>query len=679
MAAILGVFHFGQEPVAQSVARPMLASMGRRGADEIRTWSDGRALMAVARHRWEVGLQPVRSHVVARHEHLAVVADATLYYRADLRRHLGVSRHDPNADSPSHLILWAYEKWGERCVDYLEGDYACIVWDARDRRAFVTRDFTGQRPLFYSQRGTTFVVASTIGAVVAHPSVRSELNLVAIAIDASALLYSAGSDTCYRDVSVMPAGSSVLVTAANARVSQWWNPLVRATDVRPIDDAAEELRTLLGEAVLQRADGSGATSVWLSGGRDSTAVFAAGQNELFKRGLDASLRPVSLRLAADDPLNEDHFIEATASRWQSDITWLDVAELGPMVEPEGSGDRDEPHRHLFESLMRRLSERSLTAGAHVSLSGHGGDFLFDVTPVILADHLATLRIGSFLREWRALSAQMRRAPMLVHWAVAPLLPPAAQRAVAFVRGRPLRGYFERPLAAWLAPTFVKKSDIVARARAGTPRVMSGSRAAHEMKWFVSEPYFARTAAICAEYALDSGIELRAPMLDNRVVRFAGARPAHERRCRGQGKLLLRRAMDGLLPQSVLAPRAFKTGTLATYSAQSMATLAKLMQEGFRHSMLVALGIASPSELRLASERFSTGAVTRSEAEQLVSALQCELWLKARLGRARSFDSHVDSESAQRLVSTNTSSSANCAPSPVARASGTSRQLLVGGP
>ncbi|MEW5917714.1 MAG: asparagine synthase-related protein, partial [Gemmatimonadota bacterium] len=401
MSAIFGVFHFAPQEVRHGVEKRMLDHMQRRGVECQRTWRDGIASLGASCYQWERDLGVGAGAVIARRGHLAVVADATLYYRDDLRRRLGTSENEPNADSPSHLILAAFEKWGERCVEFLEGDYACIVWDASARTVFMTRDYSGQRPLFYSQRGATLVVASTLGGVVAHPSVRSDLNLASIAIDASALIYSAGSETCYSDVSVVPAGIAVTVTAARARVSRWWDPAVRTSGATPLAEAAEELRSVLGEAVLQRTGENGVASVWLSGGRDSTAVFAAGQHAIRSKRLAASLRPVSLRLDAADPLNEDRFIEAVAGHWQSPVRWVDVAELGPLVQVAGSGDRDEPYGHLYENLMRLLSGRSLTSGARVALSGNGGDFLFEVSPVIIADYLASLRMLSVLREWSA--------------------------------------------------------------------------------------------------------------------------------------------------------------------------------------------------------------------------------------------------------------------------------------
>jgi hypothetical protein len=198
-----------------------------------------------------------------------------------------------------------------------------------------------------------------------------------------------------------------------------------------------------------------------------------------------------------------------------------------------------------------------------------------------------------------------------------------------------------------------------------------------MRWFLTHPHFARTAAISAEYALEEGVELRTPLLDSRVVRLAASRPASERRIQGERKILLRRAMAGLIPQSVLAPRAFKTGSLAFYSANAMASLRPLMRQEFHDPILTALGIANARELHRVSERFLAGSVPRPVAEQLVRALQCELWLKARFAGKRRVNGRF-AAAAPSLPNDGELSVEVCASNPAARASGTSRQLSEGG-
>lgn len=634
MSAILGIFHLDGRPATVDCVSPMLARMQRRGTEVRALHVEGEALLGVSRYEWECVPRLAGAAAVARRGHLTAVADASLYYLNDLVRRLGSAADGVDRDRPAELILAAYEKWGERCVEYLEGDYACIVWDAKERRGWCTRDWTGSRPLFYARRENTVVVASTIGGVLAHPVVRDELNLVSIAIDASALVFSEGHETCYSDVHVAPAGTTLRFgpDAGGVQNRVWWTPECRPqSDAAPIGRAAEELRSLIGGAVVERMGPSGATAVWLSGGRDSTAVFAAGQRALEARQSSDSLRPVSLGLSDDDPQNESHFIRAVAARWKREIRWVGVDSLGAFLPLSRWEERDAPARHLYEGLFHSLASASRDEGSSVALSGHGGDFLFHVSPVLLADYLRMARMIALAREWRALGVKRHHLREFVHWAVAPLLPQLAHRAVTAIRGRRLHGYFERPIPAWASCRFVREHELERTARLGSPCAERGSRAAFELQWFVTTPHFSQTLARCAEAGLESGVECRAPLLDTRVVRFAAARPVEERRSRGETKLLLRRAMKGLLPADVLAPRAYKTGTLATYFAQSMRTLHTPMRDAFRRPMLAELGIADGTTLRATAAHYCERGGTAHVGEQLLSALQAELWLRSRRG------------------------------------------------
>lgn len=168
MSRILGVFTPDRLPDREGIGR-MLRALAGRGADESDTWTEGGSALAVSRHAWELGdgfSGPVR---VAREDDLVVAADATLFYRDDLRRKLAATDVRVGGSTPSHLILAAYRAWGERCAERLEGDFAFVLWDRARRRAFCSRDFGGKRPLFHAEFGDTLVVASNIQTILAHP------------------------------------------------------------------------------------------------------------------------------------------------------------------------------------------------------------------------------------------------------------------------------------------------------------------------------------------------------------------------------------------------------------------------------------------------------------------------------------------------------------------------------
>src|SRR5690348_5110646 len=300
----------------------MLGAMVRRGASQAGVWRQGSTVLAVARQRWEFGPGFSGPVLAVEDGDCTVVADASLYYRDDLRRKLAAQGVRPCGQTPSHLILAAYRAWGEACPAQLDGDFAFVLYDRRARRVLAARDFVGSRPLFYAELGKVLVIASSIGAILEHPACAGELNLEAIGTDAAGLSYAATDDTCYRGMRRLYAGWTLTRDGGASRVRPHWEPQVAEPRRAPsFDEGAEELRALLCTAVAERLDPSGASSMWLSGGWDSPAVFAAGQHVLAARGDAADrLRAVSVSHPAGDPGYEDDKITAIRERWSAPVT-----------------------------------------------------------------------------------------------------------------------------------------------------------------------------------------------------------------------------------------------------------------------------------------------------------------------------------------------------------------------
>jgi asparagine synthetase B (glutamine-hydrolysing) len=203
-------------------------------------------------------------------------------------------------------------------------------------------------------------------------------------------------------------------------------------------------------------------------------------------------------------------------------------------------------------------------------------------------------------------------------------------------GHPLRGYLERPLPPWIGRRFAATHGLLDRERRGTPVRRRGSRAAYETHWYLAHPYFPRAFAAVAGIALDEGVELRSPLYDRRVIELALTRPRHERSAGPETKRLLRRAMQGLLPPHVLAPRPRRTGVTGGYLSRSLRREhAALIGNVFNSPMILEeLGIVNALELRANWCNYlqqGGGAL----GVNLFLTFQAELWTRARAGDARS--------------------------------------------
>ena len=285
MSALLGLL--GPGAADSAMVSRLLERLRPRGGERVELWHGPGVTLAVMRPEWQLGADFAAGEMVVGEGDFVIVADASIYYRDELLRGLGRSAASIAPTTAARLILAAYRKWGGDCLDKLEGDYAFLIWDKLQRRLVCGRDFAGTRPLFSGRFGNDLVVATAASAVAAHPAYSGELNRAVVA-EAAAGLLGAQLETVFSGVYAVPAGS--ICTAGEAgdvrRVGSWTVPVARELDCRPIGEAAAELRVLLQHAVGERLIATGDTAVWLSGGRDSTAVFAAGRSLLEARGRD---------------------------------------------------------------------------------------------------------------------------------------------------------------------------------------------------------------------------------------------------------------------------------------------------------------------------------------------------------------------------------------------------------
>lgn len=607
--------------------------MGERGAARPSIWHHGNALLGVARYEWEFGSDFSGGAGVVAEGDLAVVADASIYYREDLWRSLKRAGVTASGDTSSHLIAAAYRAWGTGCADRLEGDWAFLVWDQRSRTAFASRDFGGKRPLFYATVGDSLVIASTVAGVLAHPACSHELDLVVVAEAAAGLLANA-NDTGYASVKRLPGGHDLHWSSGTLCLSRnWMPPPIRARPGKTFEEGAAELRHLLQRAVGERLAAAGPTSVWLSGGWDSTAIFGAGRAVLGEREDDGTLIPVSISYPEGDPGREDDFIQAVADHWGSDIRWLRIGDI-PLFEnsQERAAARGEPLGHAFETWNRALARESAAAGARIAFNGAGGDQLFGVSEIYLADLFRTGRWRQLRREWRDKGLTGSGSRAFFRWAIQPTLPVAGQRLATLIRrGRPLRGYLERPLPEWIDPAFSQQHRLAEREKARTPSPRHGEgHAAYETYYYLSHPFFPRVFGLVAGFALEEGVEERSPLYDRRIVEFAVARPRHERSRGRETKRLLRAAMRGLLPAEVLAPRSRRTGVTSGYFHRSFAREhAGFLCETLTDPVLEQVGIVDAS---IARERMEEYVATGDGVLgfQLFMTVQAELWLRARV-------------------------------------------------
>src|SRR3954452_5436717 len=187
---------------------------------------------------------------------IGAVLNGEIYNFQELRKKLRADGHELATEGDTEVIAHLAEHHGPREIARkLDGMFAFAVWDRHRRRLLLGRDRVGKKPLYYWRSASTFVFASEIKGVLAHPAVRRELDERAI----SAYLtfgYVPAPHTFFVGVkSLPPAHVLTIEPGGEPRVERYWQLEVPGLNGTPepldlsLDDAAREVRTRLEGAI----------------------------------------------------------------------------------------------------------------------------------------------------------------------------------------------------------------------------------------------------------------------------------------------------------------------------------------------------------------------------------------------------------------------------------------------
>ena len=217
------------------------------------------------------GAQPLHSEDNA----CAVVVNGEIYNHLDVRKELEARGHRFATHSDSEVVVHAYEEYGEDCVRHLNGMFAFVLWDGRERRLVAARDQFGIKPLYWWSDGRRLVLASEIAALLATGLVEPRVDRTALD-HYLACRFVPGSRTLFEGVSKLPP-ASLLVAPEDGppRVSSYREGPGEAFADASDDELAAELAERFTDAVERQMMSDVPYGEFLSGGVDSAAIAAA--------------------------------------------------------------------------------------------------------------------------------------------------------------------------------------------------------------------------------------------------------------------------------------------------------------------------------------------------------------------------------------------------------------------
>ena len=475
-----------------------------------------------------------------------------VYNFRELRKMLE-PRHAFRSRSDGEVILHLYEERGDEAVAALDGMFAFALWDARQRRLLLARDRVGKKPLFYHDGPGLFAFASEAKALLAHPGVPHERDPAALPL----LLtygYVPTPGTVYRGIRALPPAHLLVATEqGTSEPRRYWRAAFRSgrrPAEAPFDQARaeERFRTLLKKAVERRLVADVPLGAFLSGGLDSSTVVA-----FMAQAAGSRVKTFTIGFAGHTQYDERAHARVVAERFATEHTEfvvepkaLDLVDRLVWHHDGPFGDSSAVPTYLLAELTRQQ--------VTVALNGDGGDEVF----------------AGYLRLYGgALSERVPRAAFRAAHGLLGLLPEPKDRkhplrfAKRFAEAGSLpllerylrwNAYFTDGLAALLRPELgphLDRARLLASFEAGYA-AGQGSTLARLLQ-LNFETYLVDDLLVKMDRtSMAHGLEARSPFLDTAVVEFGASLPDSQRMRLGKGKLLLRRAMRGILPDSIMA-------------------------------------------------------------------------------------------------------------------------------
>jgi asparagine synthase (glutamine-hydrolysing) len=547
VSGIAVVWHPDGTPVPAATLDGVLGRLTPRPQDPEARWLAGPIGLG---HRALAGALDARHAGLARRRDghdLVVAADARLDNRAELAASLGLPPADADAIGDGELILRAWARWGEACPVHLLGDFAFAVWDGARRTLFCARDPAGARPLYYHLGPRTVAVASAPGAVLAAPGVPRRVDEVRIAAFLVPGLESRTA-TFHADVLRLAPGHCLALTPAGGVPRPYWQ-LDPTRALRPAADAeyAERFRALFTEAVRCRLRAAAPVAAALSGGLDSSSVVCVARAVQAAAGA-GPLTTYTARFPTIPRCDEGAYVAAVEAGGGLRPRHLDGDALDPLGDLESGPLRDEEALQAGGYYMHWALYRAAAAeGARVFLEGTGGDIVVSHGTGYLGDLVRRGRWLELVRETRRLSRAFERPAWRLLRTAGVAVAPAALRRV-WRRAR-REGFGGPPL---IRREFARRIDLDQRLRAAEPPRLrgdiDGARGEHWRQ--LTSPRLAGILETLAAAGRVMGVDPRDPFLDRRLMEFCLALPADQKIRQGRTRVVLRRALAGLLPAEI---------------------------------------------------------------------------------------------------------------------------------
>lgn len=538
MSTIFGIINKNGEPVATK-AMTMQQALMQRAKDGKGTWLKDSVFLGHL--QLNVLYRQLNESLPLEDDEYVITADGRIDNHRDLAYRLGIEKDHPSVSTDGALILTAYKKWGNHCVDHLEGEFAFCIWNKKEKKLFCATDHIGFRPLYYYDTPKVFVFCSEMKGILAikdTPDFFNEEVLIEYFFRQSD-----HTKTYNDEIYSLCGANKLMMTNGKINIQKYWEPQQTGRyHFKKDTDWAECLRHLLFETVENHIQTDLPVGIGLSGGLDSSSIACIAAKILEKR--NKPLYAFSSVLPTDYKgieVDERKYISMVGKHLKNlEHIYIEAPNNGLFNNLETAFEIEETLPNAFFYMDHAIFSAAANKNIGVFLSGMGGDFLVSYqgneTVYQLARDFkwmsAAILVTQFSKNEKRTSLSIIKRELIKKT-------PAYKYYSEFKNRGNLNWQNETTLAEDFVNTFQHKLQISEKQSQQAlmkEYIISGSMARLVGSITHNNNVFQMAAAI--------------PLVDKRIIDFMIEVPLKQFVAGGFKRSLLRHAMEGILPSEI---------------------------------------------------------------------------------------------------------------------------------
>ena len=353
--------------VSQAVLVAMRDEMESRGPDgagilEHRNVAMGHRLLAI--RDVTGGNQPW----ISEDGRYALIYNGEIYNDRELREELTRQGHTFRSRCDTEVVMEAYRRWGNQCVEHLRGMFAFGVYDFHTDRLMLARDRFGIKPLFFTTVNGVLIFASSIAAILRHPHVSRNPNFQTISHYLTTFRITLGRQTMFAGIEQLQPGEILTWNRGDRLLTRYWELPHSEEQQTEYTDAADELDSILCDSVDRRMISDVPVGAFLSGGVDSNSILAS-----MPHAQSRGLKTFCGGGAGDSP--DFEYAARCSQHFHSDYEAVHVSQQEYLEAwQQLVTDQHLPLSTPTDVILNKLSQR-MKESVGVALGGEGADEL----------------------------------------------------------------------------------------------------------------------------------------------------------------------------------------------------------------------------------------------------------------------------------------------------------------